>query len=117
MDEIQCAYTVYERTKNTTILEHIIIDIIKLFNNMLSPKRTAIKPSFLDIFGKKRANLIYYQSENNDDKISAESLIAIYLDDVQKKKPNFLLITLFILQQDKTHIISKNSLQKAHLLL
>ena len=89
MGEIQGAYTIYERTKDTTILEHIIIDIIKLFNNMLSPKRTTVKPSLSDIFGEKRTDLIYYQFENNVDKIPLEILIEKYLDGEQKKKSKF----------------------------
>lgn len=88
MGEIQGAYAIYERTGDVKILEHIIVEIIKLFNNMLSPEKTTRKTSFFDTLTEKPTDLIYYKYENSD-KISVETLIEDYLNNEQNKKERF----------------------------
>ena len=77
---IQGAYAVYERTADVSILEHLIIDIILLFKDVVSPARATRVPASPDLFGEGRTDLLYMQpADSCMPTISTDTLIKNFL--------------------------------------
>ena len=90
MGAIHGAYAVYTRTGDARILEHIIIDLVMLFNVVASRGFGSGQTNPFDPETHRRTDLIYFKPYNtNEEFLSTEALIEGFLQRLKEEKKSF----------------------------